>query len=168
MRKFAIVNFFIGATIAAVLAVLIILGLKIFIPPPERPTYDYSIPSIPYDENTYTQRQNDLKDAQKQYDEDMKTYGGKIFIASNVVGIVILLLGIIAFISGLGTSIGAGTIFAGAYGIGYGYFWGWDGADDVLKFGVGIVITLIVMAGAVVINRMAVKVAAELQAPVNH
>jgi len=148
--KFIIINFLIGGTIAVILSTLIVLGLRIFIPAPEYPEYnytqcgDYNIPSY----------KSCVEEQQKNYQTEAKEYGGKIFIAANIMGLVILILGILGFTMGIGTNIGAGVIISGAFGILFGYIWGWNGADDKVKFAVGVVVALIVIIGGIFVNRM--------------
>jgi len=158
MWKYKIMNFIIGGAIAVIVSTLLVLGLKIFIPPPEYPSYSYDYNSCGTgDQACYERQQREQQNRQKDYTEQSKTYGGKIFIAANVVGIIVLLLGILCFGVGLGTNIGVGIILSGAFGIVYGYALGWEGADDAVKFGVGLVVALILIGGGVAVNRMHAK-----------
>ena len=158
MWKFTIINFLIGGAIALILSVLLVLGLRIFIPPPEYPKYQdqYSVcnKGLSVDDDCYRRQQEKYQRQVEDYQKISNEYSGKIFIAANIVGLVILLSGIMAFMLGLGTNIGAGIIIAGAFGIGFGYVWGWNGADDKVKFAVGLVVALIVIGGGILVNRM--------------
>lgn len=148
--KFTIINFLVGGTIAIILSTLIVLGLRIFIPASEYPNYNYT-ECGDYNDPSY---KSCVAEQQKNYQSQVKEYGGKIFIAANIVGLIILILGILVFAMGIGTNIGAGIIISGAFGIFFGYIWGWNGADDKVKFAVGVVVALIVIIGGVFVNRM--------------
>ena len=154
MWRSRLIKLIIGLAIALILSTLIFLGLRIFIPPPEYPRYSYDYKSCATgDQACYERQQKESQRKQEEYRENYKEYGGKIFIAANIVGLIILLLGIFAFLAGLGTNVGAGIILAGVFGISMGYTLGWEGADDVVKFSVGLIVALIVIAGAIVFNR---------------
>ena len=160
MSKYTIINFIIGGAIAVILSVLLVLGLRIFVPPPEYPSYSYNnIPCATDEQTCYERQQREYSMQQEKYEKDSETYGGKIFIAANIAGLIILLVGITCFAIGLGTNVGAGIILAGAFGISFGYVWGWNGADDTVKFGVGVIVALIVIAGGVLVNHMHAKAA---------
>ena len=157
MSKYTIINFIIGGAIAVILSVLLVLGLRIFVPPPEYPSYSYGngMDACPTEDPAcYERQQREYRVQQEKYEKDSETYGGKIFIAANIAGLIILLVGITCFAIGLGTNVGAGIILAGAFGISFGYVWGWNGADDTVKFGVGVIVALIVIAGGVLVNYM--------------
>lgn len=161
MWKYKIMNFIIGGAIAVIVSTLLVLGLKIFIPAPEYPVYATRYDSCASgDQACYERQQREYQNKQEEYTELSKTFGGKIFIAANVAGIIVLLLGILCFAMGLGTNIGVGIILAGAFGIVYGYALGWEGADDAVKFGVGVVVALILIGGGVAVNRMHAKASA--------
>ena len=160
MSKYTIINFIIGGAIAVILSVLLVLGLRIFVPPPEYPSYSYNnIPCATDEQTCYERQQREYSMQQEKYEKDSDVYGGKIFIAANIAGLIILLVGITCFAMGLGTNVGAGIILAGAFGISFGYVWGWNGADDKVKFGVGVIVALIVIAGGVLVNRMHARAA---------
>ncbi len=161
MRKFTIINFLIGVTVAIVLSVLLLLGLKIFIPAPS-----YSYPQTAYqrcapgDEVCYAKQRQDDMTKQENYNSARSTYGGRIFVGANIAGLIILILGLLFFAKKWGTNIAAGMIVSGAFGIVYGYVLGWQGADDKLKFLVGVIVAAIVIGGGVMVNKMRDRVAA--------
>ena len=168
MSKYTIINFIIGGAIAVILSVLLVLGLRIFVPPPEHPSYSYDTsPCATGEQTCYERQQREQNVRQEKYKKDSEVYGGKIFIAANIAGLIILLVGITCFAMGLGTNVGAGIILAGAFGISFGYVWGWNGADDKVKFGVGVIVALIVIAGGVLVNRMHAKVTTTPTTPFN-
>lgn len=164
LLKFTVINFIIGAAITLILSTLLVLGLKVFIPPPEYPKYslDYERCATG-DQSCYDREQQEYRKKQNAYDEAFKEHSGKIFIAANISGLVILLIGIAIFAFGLGTNIAAGIILAGAFGIVYGYIWGWEGPNDALKFGIGLIVALVVIGGGVLVNRMHAK--AKIETP---
>lgn len=154
MWRSRLIKLIMGLAIALILSTLIFLGLRIFIPPPEYPSYSYRYDSCaPADEICYSRQAEESQRKQEEYQEIYKEYGGKIFIAANIVGLIVLLLGIFVFLAGLGTNVSAGILLAGVFGIAMGYTLGWEGADDIVKFGVGLIVALIVIAGAVIFNR---------------
>lgn len=157
MWKFTLINLIVGLVIAATLSMLLVLGLRIFIPAPEYPRYDYSKCNnndLNLRNDCMERFNRDIQAKQATYQEDYKEYSGKIFIASNIVGLVVLLIGILVFAIGWGVNIGIGILLAGAFGITFGYVLGWQGADDGIKFIIGLVVAIIVISGGVVINKM--------------
>ena len=155
-RSFTLINFIIGIIITVVLSMLLVLGLRIFIPSPEYPNYNavQEKCSNTTDPSCYQREQENSRIQQESYQKKLKEYSGRIFIGANILGLILLLTGIIIFSLGLGTNIGAGTILAGGFGIAYGYTLGWAGADDAVKFIFGLVIAILVIIGAVMVNRM--------------
>lgn len=153
--SFTLINFIIGIIIASVLSMLLVLGLRIFIPVPEYSRYQSAYERCPTNDSACVQSQEEnSRRLQESYQEKQKEYSGKIFIAANIMGLILLLVGIMVFTFGFGTNIGAGVILSGGFGITYGYTLGWYGADDKVKFFFGLVIALLVIAGGVVLNRM--------------
>ena len=162
-RAFTLINFIIGALIAVVLSMLLALGLRIFVPAPEYPSYSSTYDKCLNSDSACIQRaEEESRRQQETYTERRKEYGGKIFIAGNIFGLILLIAGIILFTAGLGTNIGAGVILAGGFGITYGYTLGWEGADDATKFIFGVIIAIFVIAGGVVVNRMKSRAVSEL------
>ena len=155
MRKFTIINFLIGVTVAIVLSVLLLLGLKIFIP---APSYNYGYTTLERcasnDQACYDRRDKAEQERSNQYNLARATYGGRIFVGANIAGLIILILGLLFFAKKWGTNIAAGMIVSGAFGIIYGYVLGWQGADDKLKFLVGVIVAAIVIGGGVMVNKM--------------
>lgn len=159
MHKFTVINFFIGAAVAVILSVLMILGLRIFIPPPEYPSNLYSPvePCAVGDSICFEKqqaRQLEFNDKQAKFNETMKVYGSRIFIGANVVGLAVLIFALIFFALKWGTNIAAGMIISATIVIFYGYTLGWRGTDDKLKFLVGLVVAAILVAGGIIVNRM--------------
>lgn len=161
-HSFTLINFIIGAIIAAVLSMLLVLGLRIFIPAPEYPQYIYApqqkCPAN--DPSCYELQQKESRRIQEAYEIKAKDYSGRIFIAANIMGLILLMVGIIIFSMGMGTNIGAGIILSGGFGITYGYTLGWAGAADGVKFVFGLVIAMLVIAGGIMVNRMRARMAA--------
>lgn len=155
-RSFTLINFIIGIIITLVLSMLLVLGLRIFIPSPDDAVSEKCSNNDPA---CYQREQENSRIQQESYQQKEKEYSGRIFIAANILGLILLLIGIIIFSLGLGTNIGAGTILAGGFGITYGYTLGWAGADDAVKFIFGLVIAILVIVGGVMVNRMRSKAA---------
>lgn len=162
-HSFTLINFIIGMIIAAVLSMLLVLGLRIFIPAPEYPRYGYNVKEAPCptnDPSCYQRQQEDSRRQQEAYQVKAKEYSGRIFIAANIMGLILLIIGIIIFSMGFGTNIGAGIILSGGFGITYGYTLGWAGAADTVKFIFGLIIAILVITGGIMVNRMRARVTA--------
>jgi F0F1-type ATP synthase assembly protein I len=107
-------------------------------------------------------QQEQYNAAQKTYEDAMKVYNRNVFIAANIVGIVVFVAGFLlvlyAALAGQGATIG--IMMAGLWGIIYGYMRGWDSIDDKLKFFVGLVIAVLVIGGSMwlIQRRQRVKV----------
>lgn len=161
-HSFTLINFIIGIIIAAVLSMLLVLGLRIFIPAPEYPRYNYNYDKVQCssvnDPSCYQRQQEESRRKQESYDVKAKEYSGQIFVAANIMGLILLMVGIIIFSMGLGTNIGAGIILSGGFGITYGYTLGWAGAADGVKFIFGLVIAILVIAGGIMVNRMRARI----------
>ncbi len=155
-HSFTLINFIIGMIIAAVLSMLLVLGLRIFIPAPEYPRYNDEVPKqCPVnDPSCYQRQQEESRRKQEAYEVKAKDYSGRIFIAANIMGLILLIVGIIIFSMGFGTNIGAGIILSGGFGIIYGYTLGWAGAADGVKFIFGLIIAALVISGGITVNRM--------------
>lgn len=155
-RSFTLINFIIGIIIAAVLSMLLALGLRIFIPSPEYSRYEYRYENCnnSNDPGCYKRQQTDARRERESYQEKAKEYSGQIFIAANILGLILLIGGIIIFSLGLGTNIGVGVILAGGFGVTYGYTLGWIGADDAVKFIFGAIIAALVIVAGIMVNRM--------------
>lgn len=162
-RSFMLINFIIGVIIAAVLSMLLVLGLRIFLPAPDYPQYEYKSaisPCLNNEPACYQRQQEESRQQQEAYQVKEKEYSGRIFIAANIMGLILLMVGIIIFSMGLGTNIGAGIILSGGFGIIYGYTLGWAGAADGVKFIFGLVIAIMVIAGGIMVNRMRSRISA--------
>ncbi len=170
MMKYYIINFLIGGAIAVIVSVLLVLGMKIFIPEPQNP-YEFPTPiveCVPGDKTCDQKVREEHGERERQfreYEAQRRERGGKVFVASNITGLFILLIGLAVFKSGIGTNIAAGLIVAGAFGIVYGYTLGWAGADDKLKFVVGVIVAAIVIASGIIVNRMRAKALASQATP---
>ena len=104
-HSFILINFIIGIIIATVLDMLLVLGLRIFIPAPEYPQYNYNLPidsQCPANDSSCYQRkqeesQEESRRKQESYEVKAKNYSGRIFIAANIMGLILLIVGIIIF-----------------------------------------------------------------------
>ncbi|KKR10340.1 MAG: hypothetical protein UT37_C0003G0039 [Parcubacteria group bacterium GW2011_GWA2_39_18] len=172
-----IINGIIGVIIAVVLSLLLTLGIKVFYPEPEYPRTEPFAKEAPYlnvtcqgsDKECIAEqkkveegRQAYYKEQQKVQDEFEKTrkaYEHDLFIIANILGIIFFLagMGLLSIYEKIGLNVVAGVLASGGFGIFYGYIRGWQGADDILKFIVGIVVAIMVVASAVVINNLVRK-----------
>ena len=157
MWKFTLINFIIGIAIAAIISMLLVLGLRIFLSEPKYPAYEDRANCATGDQGCYERANARYNDALKGYNALYNEFSGKVFVASNIAGLIILIIGLIIFGLGGGTNIAAGIIVSGAFGIIFGYAVGWSGADDKVKFVVGLIVAAIVIAGGIIVNRMRSK-----------
>lgn len=158
-----ILQFIIGITITVVLCMLVVLGLRIFVPQPTRPSYEdraVKMSCVANDAACFQQQQAEQERVRlsyeqktKQYTSDAKAYSGRIFVAANLVGFLILIVGLLLFVANVGNNIAGAVVVSGSFGIIYAYIWGWSGADDGVKFVVGLLVAILVIAAGVVINR---------------
>ena len=159
-QKFGAISFFITVLITVVLTMLLFLGLKIFIPSPSY-SGSYSeqnqcnnITEQVARQNFYTQADAKRVEMQANYNANRKIYSGQIFIFGNIFGLLLLIIGIVFIAIKLGTNIAVAFILSGGIGITYSYMLGWEGADDGLKFIVGVVVAGLLIGGAIAFNRM--------------
>lgn len=165
-----VVNVVLAIGTLIILGALITLGIKAFYPEPVAPDYSTIMKPIPAyaptpcaandtqckkqlaDYNAQQQAQQDqFNAAQKAYDDAMKIYNRNVFIAANIIGILVFVAGFFLVLYGGLASLGApiGIMMAGLWGIIYGYMRGWNSIDDQLKFFVGLVIAVLVIGGSI-------------------
>lgn len=172
-----IINGIIGVIIAVVLSLLLTLGIKVFYPEPKSPyeNYNYAPKAVlntPCDskdqaciaEYKKAQQEQDVENKkmaedQRIYNEAMKAYNRNLFIIANIIGILFFLsgMGLLSIYEKIGMNVIAGVLASGGFGIFYGYVRGWEGADDKIKFGVGVLIAIMVVVSAIVINNLVRK-----------
>ncbi|MEK7120151.1 MAG: hypothetical protein AAB824_01265, partial [Patescibacteria group bacterium] len=97
-----------------------------------------------------------MAEDQRIYNEAMKAYNRNLFIIANILGILFFLsgMGLLSIYEKIGINVVAGVLASGGFGIFYGYVRGWEGADDKIKFGVGVLIAIMVVVSAIVINNL--------------
>ena len=93
------------------------------------------------------------------YNNAMKAYDRNLFIIANILGIIFFLasMGLLSIYEKIGMNVVAGVLASGGFGIFYGYIRGWEGADDKIKFGVGVLIAVMVVVSAIFINNLVKK-----------
>lgn len=165
-----VVNIVLAIGTLIILGALITLGIKAFYPEPVAPDYSSIVKPTPAyaptpcaandtqckkDLAAYNAEQQAEQDqfnaAQKAYDDAMKVYNRNVFIAANIVGIIVFVVGFLIVLYGglAGQGAPIGIMMAGLWGIIYGYMRGWDSIDDKLKFFVGLVIAVLVIGGSI-------------------
>jgi hypothetical protein len=167
-----IINGIVGVIIAVVLSMLLTLGIKVFYPEPQNPYENYiskPIAQVTCDKNDKQciEDQQKVLDAQYEkehqmqetYNNEMKAYERNLFIIANILGILFFLIGmgLLSIYEKIGMNVIAGILAAGGFGIFYGYIRGWQGADDKIKFGVGVLIAIMVVVSAIFINNLVRK-----------
>ena len=154
MLKNRILNAVIGSAIFAILSLLIASGLNIFISAPEYPVYNAGRDSCGTGDQACLERQQrEYQEKLERYRSAFQVYGEKTFIAANATGFIFLIIAAIIFYYGLGVNIGWGVFLAGIFGIIFGYVNGWSVTADKIKFGVSAFIAILIICGAVYINR---------------
>ncbi len=165
-----VVNVVLAIGTLIILGALITLGIKAFYPEPVSPDYSTIVkPALPYpqapcaandvqckkelaDYNAEQQAEQDaFNAAQKAYEDAMKVYNKNVFIAANIVGIVVFIAGFFTVLYGglAGQGVPIGVMMAGLWSIIYGYMRGWGSTDDRLKFFIGLVVAVLVIGGSV-------------------
>lgn len=156
-----IVNIVLAIGTAFILGALITLGIKAFYPEPVGPTYpNYPIAPVPCAQSDIKcqtalqveqQKQQQQFDSEQQaYQDQMNVYNKNVFIAANLIGVIVFVIGFLVILYGALADQGApvGIMLAGLWSILYGYGRGWGSIDDRLKFVVGLVVAVIVIGGS--------------------
>jgi hypothetical protein len=164
-----VVNVVLAIGTLIILGALITLGIKAFYPEPSYPDYGAAMKPMSYPPeapcatndvqckkavasyNAKQQAQQDaFQKAQRAYDDQMKVYNRNVFIAANIIGIIVFVAGFFAVLYGglVGQGVPIGVMMAGLWSIIYGYARGWGSIDDRLKFFVGLVIAILVIGGS--------------------
>jgi len=173
-----IMNTVFGISVAVILFIVVLLGIRVFYHAPEydnycnqsvfsKPLYNYDF-SVCSDNISVGACRILIKDSQAQLDEQNqemercqtafndaeKIYGKNVFIITSVIGIIAIIASL--FLFGF-INIAAGTAFSGLALIVYGFMRGWQGTGDVLKFVVGLIIAILVVVFAVIVNKRYIK-----------
>jgi hypothetical protein len=157
-----IVNIVLAVGTAFILGALITLGIKAFYPEPVAPMYpSYPVAQAPCgtnDTKCFTAQQAHQNQLQAQFDQQervyqdaMNVYNRNLFIAANIVGIVVFAIGFGIVLYGALADQGApiGIMLAGLWSILYGYGRGWGSIDDRLKFVIGFLVAVVVIGGSI-------------------
>ena len=165
-----IVNVVLAIGTLIILGALITLGIKAFYPEPTSPDYNSIVPVPAYppqapcaandtackkilaDYNAKQQAEQDAYNAaETTYESAMKDYNLNVFIAANVIGIIVFIAGFFTVLYGglAGQGVPIGVMMAGLWSIMYGYARGWGSTDDRLKFFIGLVVAVLVIGGSV-------------------
>ncbi len=170
MKHMKIINIILGLGTAIIIGSLIHLGIRAFHPEPESPYQRNIYPkAAPYrefncdkgdtkcaaDRDTFYKQQQEQQDEMdkqnRAYEAEMKIYNRDVFVAANIVGMLVFVAGfLILFKTAIvSQSVPIGIMIAGLYGIIYGYARGWNSVNDQLKFFVGLVVALLVIGGSI-------------------
>ncbi|MBI4087208.1 MAG: hypothetical protein HY434_00035 [Candidatus Liptonbacteria bacterium] len=164
-----IINIILGLGTAIIIGALIHLGIRAFHPEPKSPydagrypkpvlyqefNCDKSDAQCVADRNAFYKeqqaRQEEMDKQNRAYEQEMKVYNSDVFVAANIVGIVVFVAGfLVLFRTAIASrSVPIGVMVAGLYGIIYGYARGWNSVNDQLKFFVGLAVALLVVGGS--------------------
>ncbi|GEM_PF-855098 len=163
-----IINIILGLATAIILSSLILLGIKAFHPEPAQPDYFAYPKAAPYrefncakgdtkctsDQNAFyaeqQKQQDEFQKRQKEYQDKMNVYNRDVFVAANIVGVLVFIGGfLLLFRAAIASqSVPIGIMLAGLYGIIYGYFRGWGSVDDRLKFFIGLLVAIVTIGGS--------------------
>jgi uncharacterized membrane protein len=155
------------------LAALITLGIKAFYPEPLYPAYPQAPMPYPLQncavgdahcqtqvQENYQAQQDAYQKQEQAYQDQMNIYGRNLFIVANIIGVIVFTFGfwLLFAMTVAARSVPIGIMAAGFWSIIYGYIRGWEGANDQLKFFVGLVIAALVIGGSIwLIERYAKK-----------
>jgi len=161
-----IVNIVLAIGTAIILGALVVLGIAAFYPAPVAPTYPNTpiaapVPLCPSGDSQCLKQnqqiadqqaaqQNQFNQAETAYEAAMSVYDRNVFIAANIIGIIIFIIGflLVLYAALAGQGVPIGIMLAGLWSIVYGYGRGWGSIDDQLKFFVGLVVAVIVIGGS--------------------
>lgn len=156
-----VMNVVFGVGIAIILFLVVILGIKTFYPEPTYDSYKCVYPQIaPCTPGTSatecaaqeTAARADYEICSKKYQDARKIYDRNVFIISSLFGLIAIIIGFVIFFFSDFTNISAGVASSGLALMIYGFMVGWDGADDVLKFSVGLILAFVIIIFAVMAN----------------
>lgn len=162
-----------GIGIAVVVYVSMLLGIQAFYPVPK---YDdfcdektrYAEPFMGFERcadnitvgecrQKIGDREKEMRECQKNFDEADEVYSKNFFIIASILGVIALITAF--FLLGITnisiTNISAGLACSGIVMILWAFIRGWESTDDKLKFVVGLIITAIVVALTIKLNKKA-------------
>jgi len=172
-----ILNAVFGIGIAVIIFIVALLGIKAFYPEPQYETYcNNSFYTTPYpvmsfydcpqnitvkecndlmtskgvDSKEYARQEKENMECSTKFDTATKSYNKIFFIIASTLGLIAI---IVAFFLLSIMSLSAGTAFAGIVLIVVAFVRGWNDSNDTLKFGVGLVIAVVVIFLALKINK---------------
>ena len=162
-----VMNVVFGIGIAILIFIVVTLGISVFYPRPEVEDFGCDrlrIEKIALCNDNMTvgecedlRFQQELEESSSEYQEcwdefdDVRdVYNKNYFLITSIVGFVAIIVSMYLFSM---TNIAAGTAFSGLALIVFGFMVGWESTDDVIKFIISLIITSIVIAFAVIVNR---------------
>jgi VIT1/CCC1 family predicted Fe2+/Mn2+ transporter len=162
-----VLNIIFGIGIAVVVFILILLGIQAFYPEPKFEDYcnqsmETFYSSTGYESCTDNMTMGECRIAMKSdgnrdqkcvedFNTANKSYNKNFFIIASIFGVILILIAF--FLMNSFTNISAGVACSGIVLIVWAFIRGWSSTDDKLKFAVGLVIAVIVIALTVVVNK---------------
>jgi len=170
-----LMNVVYGIGIAVILYIVVLLGINVFYPAPNFDHYNcteakqiemqvcnpnmtvgdcYTIVAGKQLNESLATSQAAFDACQKRFSHDDEIYSKNFLLITNVIGVCIIVISLFLFLylSSM-INLSAGTAFAGLLLIFFGFARGWMATTDKIKFILGIIIAVIIIAFAVIINK---------------
>ena len=166
-------NVVFGIGIAIILFIVVLLGINVFYPGPNFEDYNCTEPKpieiqvcspditvsqcytlVAGKQLNETFWQEKFDECQKRFEADDKVYARNFFYITNIVGVLFVTTGFLLFLylaSMINLSVGAAS--SGLALVFFGFIRGWQATSDKLKFILGLIISIIIIAYSVVINK---------------
>ena len=155
-------NVVFGIGISILIFIVVLLGIEVFYPRPTvedfgcdaiKPTFatcDANITVAECREIERLELSSEYQECWDRYTESRDIYNKNFFLVTATIGFIAIIASMYLFSM---INIAAGTAFAGLALIVFGFTVGWQSADDILKFIVSLLITVVVVAFAVIVNK---------------
>jgi len=159
-----------GIAIAVVVYVSMLLGIQAFYPEvrykdycPEDYRYDrleFSFENCAEDitvgecRSKIEEKQSGQNECEKQYEAASDVYNKNFFLIASVLGLIAVIIAFVLLNMNLAiTNVSLGVACAGIVMILWGFIRGWESADDMLKFIVGLIVAAIVIFMTIKLNK---------------
>ena len=162
-----VMNVVFGIGIAVLIYIVVLLGIQTFYPRPE--VEDFGCDELRFEEPVLCNENmtikecselkaqelikgesNEVKECWDRYDEARDVYDRNFFLITAIIGFIAIIISM--FLFGM-INIAAGTAFSGLALIIFGFMIGWESTNDIIKFVIGLIITVVVIYLAVRVNR---------------
>jgi len=161
-----VMNVVFGIGIAVLLFIVVLLGINVFYPRPMIEDFgcdDIRVAklascsanmTVGECEDLRTQQMieeesGEMKECWDRFDDARDIYNKNFFLITAIIGFILIVVSMFLFSM---INIAAGTAFAGLTLIVFGFMIGWEATNDMIKFVIGLIITIIVIYLAVKVN----------------